>query len=213
MVDGLDEIRDHYESALELGADTGQKVGWRDTTAQALRFQAILQILGGLTYSSVCDMGCGTGDLLGFLRRRGWTGSYHGVDISPKMVSEGASRFRADRSAQFEVAASARHAEVIIASGIFNVSLGCSSENWVAYCREVVSQMWKFSSKAIVFNMLSVDSDVPHQKPGLAYMNPSEWLNFCRNQFSRHVRLDQAYGQFDFTIAIFRDPPEVFLAR
>ena len=203
----LEAVRVHYESTLESGGDCGQKVGWRDALAQNLRFQIISRILNDVPFDSVVDLGCGTGDLLEFLRTRGWTGSYKGVDVSPSMVAEGRLRFGPDRSAQFEVSTSPSHADVIIASGIFNLCLDSSYDDWHEHCRQVISQMWRVASKAIVFNMLSIDSDITRRKSGLAYMDPSEWLTYCRT-FSRHVRLDQAYGQFDFTIAVFQDHPE-----
>lgn len=203
-MDGLDDIRNHYESALERGADSGQKVGWRDTTAQVLRFQSISRILDGITFNSLCDFGCGTGDLLRFLRTQGWAGSYHGLDVSPKMVSAGTSQFRSDRLAQFEVSTSPVKADVTIASGVFNVLLRNSQEGWQEYCRESVYQMWESSSRAIVFNMLSTDSDPSRRKSELAYMDPSDWLSYCRQRLSDRVRLDQTYGQFDFTIGVFR---------
>lgn len=207
-MENLEAVRVHYESKLESGGDCGQRVGWRDTKAQNLRFQTVSRVLNGIFFDSVGDLGCGTGDLLEFLRTRGWTGSYQGVDVSPRMVAESKLRFSRDRFAQFEVFTSPSHAEVIIASGIFNVCLESTHADWHAHCRTVISQMWRVSSKAIVFNMLSIDSDTTCRKSGLAYMDPSEWLVFCRT-FLRHVRLDQAYGQFDFTIAVFMDHPEV----
>jgi SAM-dependent methyltransferase len=208
-VESLNAIRLHYESALETGGDSGQKVGWRDSKAQELRFEAISRILNGVSFSTVSDFGCGTGDLLMHLRAQGWTGNYRGADISTKMVAEGTSRFYLDHSAQFEVSASPPEAQTVIASGIFNVCTMISDDDWHAYCCETISQMWRSSSKAMVFNMLSIDSHADRRKSGLAYMNPSEWLSYCRTNFSSHVRLDQSYGQFDFTIAVFHHPPVV----
>ena len=208
-MESLHAIRLHYESALETGGDSDQKVGWRDSKAQELRFEAISRILNGVSFSTVSDFGCGTGDLLMHLRAQGWTGNYRGVDISTKMVAEGTSRFCLDHSAQFEVSASPPDAQAVIASGIFNVCTMTSDDDWHSYCCETIGQMWRSSSKVMVFYMLSIDSHADRRKSGLAYMNPSEWLSYCRTNFSSHVRLDQSYGQFDFTIAVFHHPPEV----
>jgi len=207
-MENLEAVRVHYEGVLESGGDSGQKVGWRDTKAQIVRFQIVSQVLRGVPFDSVVDLGCGTGDLLQFLRTRGWTGSYKGVDVSPSMVAESRLSFSLDRLAEFEVSNSPSHADVIIASGILNVCLDSSYDDWHRHCRQVISQMWQVASKAIVFNMLSIDSDITRRKSGLAYMDPSEWLTYCRT-LSRHVRLDQGYGQFDFTIAVFREHPDV----
>lgn len=207
-MENFEAIRIHYENALKSSGDCGQQVGWRDTMAQMLRFRSISRVLNGVVYNSVVDLGCGTGDLLHFFRTQGWAGNYHGIDLSPSMVARCKSRFGGDQFAQFEVSTEPSHADVMIASGIFNVCLDSTSGDWYAYCRQVINRMWRVSSKAIVFNMLSIDSDISHRKSGLAYMDPSEWLTYCRT-LSRHVRLDQSYGQFDFTIAMFHSHPEV----
>lgn len=204
----LDAVRKHYESALDVGQNVGQKVGWRDTESQQVRFEAILQIMRGLSFAEVGDFGCGTGDLLNFLRDRGWSGMYLGTDISSRMITECTSAFSHDRFTNFFESSLPPTAEVVVASGIFNVCLDNSVELWTQYCRGLIKLMWRSSSRAIVFNMLSEDSDEDHRKSGLAYMNASDWLTFCRTHFSRHVRLDQAYGQYDFTIAVFREPPQ-----
>lgn len=199
-------VRAHYEAALEAGGDDGQIVGWRNKQAQLRRFMVISDLLRGLPFRSVSDFGCGGGEFLTYLRTAGWSGDFVGVDLSPNVIDVARSKFATDSRANFEVGTRPSPADVTVASGVFNVSLDESQNTWLRYCRDIVREMWRASSLAVVFNMLSLDSDVDRRKIGLAYMDPTDWLAFCRAELSPHLRLDQTYGQYDFTIAAFKMP-------
>lgn len=201
----LDAVRLHYESALGAGGDRGQKVGWRNTAAQMTRFRCMFHLLSDYQPKSVADIGCGTADFLGFLRSQGWAGEYIGTDISQAMIEEAVNRFAGDAHSNFIVTESPPRADVVVASGIFNVSLHSDARIWTEYCQDFVRKMWQSAGQGIVFNMLSTDSDASKRQFSLAYFDPSDWLCFVRKQLSTHVQLDQTYGQFDFTIAVFRD--------
>ena len=200
----LEAIRDHYESELTRSEYGAQRVGWRDESAQSSRFECIVRLFDGYEISSVSDLGCGRGDFLKYLRDRGWFGPYVGTDISHKMIAEAASRFKHDTKAEFVMSDVPRRADYLVASGIFNVSLDSETQMWRAYCEELIRRMWESAEQGIVFNMLSTDSNLERRKSSLSYANPSELLEFVRRELSTTVRLDQSYGQFDFTIAVFR---------
>ena len=60
-------IVDFYEARLdEFGYDV-RSVGWGNKGSQDLRFK-ILSDIGDLTNNSVCDLGCGFGDLYLYLK-------------------------------------------------------------------------------------------------------------------------------------------------
>ena len=88
--------------------------------------------------------------------------------------------------------------------GIFNVSLKTEPSVWKAYCEETIIKMWQSAQQGIMFNMLSIDSEPERRQRHLTYFDPSDWLRFVREHLSAHVRLDQSYGQFDFSVAVFR---------
>jgi len=200
----LNDVRDHYEQTLFRPGDSGAKVGWKDSDAQRIRFEVIWRILDGYNPKSITDVGCGTGDLLSFLRARGWIGKYSGIDISPKMISAAKDRFRNDEFALFSNSLEIPHSDFAVASGVFNVSLGADSKAWYAYSEKLICQMWDASECGVVFNMLSSDSDRGRHKSELSYFDLSYVASFVRVNLTHNLRLDQTYGQFDFTIAAFR---------
>src|SRR5215471_17570934 len=83
----------YSERVAELGYDV-RSLGWKSREEQTLRFQVLADI-ADLTNSTVCDMGCGFGDLLPYLTDRFGTVQYHGVDICRDLL-EIATRRRPD---------------------------------------------------------------------------------------------------------------------
>lgn len=207
----LNDVRDHYEQSLSRSGDSGAQVGWRDSFAQLVRFEVIWRVLDGYNPKSITDVGCGTGDLLRFLRTRGWIGKYSGVDISPKMISTAKERFHNDEFALFSNSLEIPHSDFAVASGVFNVSLGADSKAWLAYCEQLICQMWDASECGVVFNMLSSDSDRGRHRSELTYFDLIYVATFVRANLTQNLRLDQSYGQFDFTIGAFRSASGVRL--
>jgi SAM-dependent methyltransferase len=186
----LNAVRDHYEQSLSRSGDSGAQVGWRDSFAQLIRFEVIWRVLDGCSPESITDVDCGTGDLLRFLRTRGWIGKYSGIDISPKMISTAKERFHDDELAMFSNSLVIPHSDFAVASGIFNVSLGADSKAWLAYCEQLICQMWEASGRGVVFNMLSSDSDQGLHKSELSYFDLSYVATFVRTNLTQNLRLD-----------------------
>ncbi|MEM4189692.1 MAG: class I SAM-dependent methyltransferase, partial [Candidatus Caldarchaeum sp.] len=55
---------------------------------QLRKYGAAINMLGSGQPSRVLDVGCGTGLFLRFLRERGWTCEYVGVDVSSGMLDK-----------------------------------------------------------------------------------------------------------------------------
>src|SRR5689334_22773148 len=67
-----------------MGYDV-RSVGWKSREDQTLRFK-ILREIGVRAGDSVCDVGCGFGDLQGYLVETVGPISYLGLDISAELV-------------------------------------------------------------------------------------------------------------------------------
>jgi len=73
------------------------------------------------TAQTLLDLGCGRGNLLGRLRRIGWTGSYCGVDISERAISDAKILYENDL-----------HSFFLIGDLDGNRRLECSARSWHA---------------------------------------------------------------------------------
>ena len=144
----LEDVREHYEQALRSTGDSGRRVGLRDTAAQTARFNSFLRLMTGYSLGSVADIGCGTADLLSFLRSEGWAESYVGVDISPGMIEEATEKFRLDSCSRFLVTESLPRADFLIASGVFKVSL--RRNKYVIFNHRMMADMVAAPQKNII---------------------------------------------------------------
>ena len=199
----VSSIVEHYEACLTRGLDSGQRVGWRDSDSQVIRFEIFDLLMSGSRFESVCDFGCGAGDFLTFLRQSGFQGTYVGVDASKEMVNRACLSHQGDNGAQFYVDLTPVNADFVVASGVFNVRLRQKSSDWTAYMRRTVSDMWTKCKVGIVFNVLSTVSDPGRRRDDLFYLEPTELIQMGL-ELSPDVRFAHHYGLFDSTIAVLK---------
>jgi trans-aconitate methyltransferase len=80
------EQKEIYGSSFNEGGDTPEGFNWRDRATQELRFAKLLENLDTSNSPSICDFGCGTGDLHQFLNLKKIEHEFHGLDIVPEMI-------------------------------------------------------------------------------------------------------------------------------
>jgi len=149
----------HYEPRLAAGRANYDILDWASPQSQRARFEALARHVE-LAGRSLLDIGCGLGDLLGFLRGRRIDVRYTGVDILDKMVAAARERHpdglfvhadifhptpAADRPV-FEPASF----DVTFCSGAFNLNLGNNEQ----FLPHAVAEMVRLARHAAVFNLL-----------------------------------------------------------
>jgi SAM-dependent methyltransferase len=175
--------------------------------AQEARFGQLARVLHGAQAPlSVLDYGCGTGDLLRWLRTQGVSCSYTGFDLSDRMVREASTAHSATDCATFT---SAEHrlspADFVFASGIFNLRFGSPDEEWHEYVVRTVDRLRRLSARGFAFNLLSSHSDPERKHPHLHYADPSWWLDHCLHRFSTRSAVLHDYDLWDFTVVVRLD--------
>jgi SAM-dependent methyltransferase len=194
----------HYEARLREHGPTARGMDWKDERSQRLRFALLLDGLA-LDGRSLHDVGCGSGELLAFLREQGLAVDYRGTDLSEAMVLAARARHpgisfeRADLLAD-ELAP----ADVLVTSGLFHVKLAASEADWGAFVRDMLRRMFALCRHAIAFNLMS--DRVDFRVPELYYTSPSEMLAFCQRELARHVRLRHDYPLHEYTVHVHRAP-------
>jgi len=120
----LAELREHWDQMARTLASDRERVD-ASPRAQRMRFAAFAtQELGSaLEGTSILDVGCGVGDLWGYLEELGVHCDYLGVDVSSAMVERARAKFP---KARFEVAdilgwGREQSFDYVVAFGIHNV--------------------------------------------------------------------------------------------
>lgn len=129
---------------------------------QALYFSGLLRAEGFKPGDSVLDVGCGYGDLHGFLKSNQWRGNYTGVDINPDLISEGKRRHH-----DLNLLVQDLQKEPPSVVHDWSVSFGVLTSKteqvpYLQHLEEMLTLMWASCRKGMVFNLLSPLADYTH---------------------------------------------------
>jgi SAM-dependent methyltransferase len=195
-------VVEYYTRLLQQhGIDPGA-VDWGTRESQALRFKVLCEV-GPLEHTSVLDVGCGLGDLYGYLRTTGVPVDYTGYDITPGLLQAARLRFPEGRFIERNVV-SIPDSEVlasfdfVIASGIFYLRQAEPD----AYLRDTVARLFRLARRGVAFNSLSARAT--EKSPGEYYADPALVLRACLDLTPR-VLLRHDYLVHDFTVYLY--PP------
>ncbi len=197
----------YYENRLSQFGPTPRGVDWNSAESQALRFDKLLELLVENRHPdepavSLLDVGCGYGALLDHLKAIGLAVDYRGFDVSEAMVDAARARHQASQSVFTSRVAALEPASFAVASGIFNVKLHHSVEQWRAYVLETLDSLHGLSTRGFAFNMLSTYSDPEKRREDLFYADPCEMFDLCTRRFAARVALLHDYPLFEFTVLV-----------
>ncbi|HCS66455.1 MAG TPA: SAM-dependent methyltransferase [Cellvibrio sp.] len=204
--DLLAEVANYYSGKLAQYGETPKGVDWNGEDSQALRFEQLCKIIDDRSQFSLNDLGCGYGALLDFLVENRPAFSYCGVDISEDMICAAEQRYRGYSPAQFIVSAQPDSvADYCVASGIFNVRLGRSDDEWFEYLQGTLDVLNRTSRHGFSFNCLTSYSDEDKRRDYLYYADPCRLFDLCKRRYSKQVALLHDYGLYEFTILVRKD--------
>lgn len=201
----LKQVDSYYTGKVVEHGTTPRGVDWNSSTSQELRFQQLLRVCDGQPSFSLLDFGCGYGALLEYLRMRGLACHFTGYDISQTMIVRALSLHGGDATCFFtRQEADLSPCDFVVASGIFNVKLETSVDDWQAYVLDTIERMAQLSKAGFAFNMLTSYSDRERMRNDLYYGDPCFFFHHCKTRYSRHVALLHDYGLYEFTILVRR---------
>lgn len=189
-----------YDKRYEEFGYHVKSVGWGDKESQDLRFK-ILSEISDLSGCSICDVGCGFGDLYPYLLNRFVEIDYLGIDISKKIVEEAKKRYP---SATFEVNdilenSFDRKVDYILASGVLSFKM----QNHEQYVQRMLEAMMEMSEKGVAVNFLSGYVDYKLEKN--FHFLPENAFTLGK-KLTRYVTIRHDYPLYEFTMYLFQQP-------
>lgn len=192
-------VADYYAEKLREHGATHQGVDWNSTESQVQRFEQFLRVIPRGKRVEVLDYGCGYGAFADYLDEQAVDAEYVGYDVSQEMVEAAPRRpgryFTSNRN-------ELRPADVVVASGIFNVRVGTERDSWEEYVLATIADLAGLAHRGLAFNMLTSYSDPERMTDRLYYGDPSFYFDWCKRNLSRHVALLHDYGLWEFTIQV-----------
>ena len=199
----LDNVASYYSARLARYGETPRGVDWNDEASQLLRFKQLSTIIQTTSHFSVNDLGCGYAALLDYLSNRYQRFSYLGIDVSEDMINAAKKRLIGRNDVRFIASTKPdKIADYTLASGIFNVRLNQSDEDWQAYILATLDILDRYSRHGFAFNCLTSYSDADKIKDYLFYANPCTLFDYCKQHYARNVALLHDYHLYEFTILV-----------
>jgi trans-aconitate methyltransferase len=195
------EVVRFYDGLL-ADKEGSEILGFSSDRSQRVRFEALCSI-GDLDGRSVLDVGCGRGDLCGYLEHRGWSVDYRGVDIHPGLIELAARTWPKGRFAVRDILADDARDEVdyVIASGVF----GLTPNGDEAFIDAMLGRMMALARRGVSVNFLSRRTPNP-MDPRSHYAEPVDELRRAL-RLTPNVVLRHDYKVNDFTVHLRHDPP------
>ena len=189
-----------YENRYaQMGYDV-RTIGWRDRHDQELRFKVLCDI-GDLSGSSICDVGCGFGDLLGYLGDHFGAFKYTGVDLSPSLVEKARQLHPSNDFQCVDIVEEglAGRFDYFLLSGALNFRM---EDNW-RLTTDLLTLMFRLANKGVAANFIS--TYVNYQKPHNYHHSPEQVFSFARG-LTKWVVLRHDYPLWEFTIYLYKEP-------
>ena len=188
-------IRKHYEPRLSACSEHFDMLDWADAASQLARFEVLARQVD-LRNKSLLDVGCGLGDLWGFLRDRRLRVDYTGVDILERMVQTAREAYPDGRFVAADVFAGGldpKRFDVTFCSGVFNLNLGNNRQ----FLQAALSRLLELTGEVVVFNLLH--ERTPRRYDHCFYYNPADVSQLVRG-LGCHSQIVDDYLPNDFTI-------------
>lgn len=202
----LSGIERYYTARLAQYGATARGVDWNSGESQTLRFRQLEKLFAAERSFSINDIGCGYGPLYAFLGGRYEGLDYYGCDISRAMIDAARTIYGGRSNAAFAVEARpSRVADYGVASGIFNVRLDHSPQEWQEYLLDMLDAIDQTSRRGFAFNCLTTYSDPDRMREDLHYADPAALFDLCKRRYARDVALLHDYGLYEFTILVRKE--------
>jgi 2-polyprenyl-3-methyl-5-hydroxy-6-metoxy-1,4-benzoquinol methylase len=194
---GKKELLSFYNRHLKDFGDKPQAVRWT-AGGQLRRYETLLNIAGDLSGKTILDFGCGKGDFYGFLKDRGISVNYSGIDVNENLIKLARSKFPETEFIATDIEESGfnREFDLIFICGVFNLRIAGVEESM----KNVLKILFKLCREALYVNLLTYY--VPQRSVELFYVKPEEILYFAVTELSRSATL--RHEKEDIFLSVYR---------
>jgi hypothetical protein len=211
-------VGSYYAGKFAEHGDSPQGVDWSNLRDMQKRFEALEAASRAtmgydreLTDLILLDYGSGLAHLYEWLKKRGFKGSYVAYDIATPLLMASERKFgRHENFRSVETLAAAKDADIVWASGVFNIKGSVADSYWLrVFVEPCFSEIVKLDPRVVALNFLRNDTNYPRKKPELFHTSPVEIRESIRQvlarlNVTRRMTMDfvEDYGLNEFTVAL-----------
>src|SRR5262245_15591991 len=172
-----------YEDRFDAMGEDIRTLGWKNREEQNLRFKMLCEV-GDLRGASVCDVGCGFGDLLDYLQSTAGDVQYTGIDIAPSLLDRAREKHPGTRFHCVNLVEDAfdEPHDFFLLSG----ALSYKVVDNMALAERMLERMFHLCRKGVAANFLSTYVNYQHERN--YHYAPEEMIRMAK-RMTRWTRL------------------------
>ncbi len=201
----------YYEDLLDKYGDHYLSLDWKAPDSQRIRYSIFEDLINMFSAGkfSLLDVGCGFGDLYGFLKERNYDVDYTGVDIAPKIIDMAKKKYPEAKFEVKDILSDKKNSsyDFVFLSGALSICFD-DREKHIDFIISMLIKMYELCKIAVGVNFLSSEalyavSEEDLQKKQYFYMRPEEAVSIVKTLSKRFV-LRHDYHLGDFTVYIIK---------
>ena len=195
---GKKELLSFYNRHLIDFGDSPQAVRWTPE-GQWRRYETLVRLAGDFSGRKILDFGCGKGDFYEFIKEKGISINYCGIDVNKNLIRLAKSKYPEAEFIVIDIEETEfeRDFDVIFVCGVFNLRVAGIEESM----KNVLKKLFRLCRGAIHVNLLTYYT--VQRSVELFYVKPEEILKFFITEISPSVRL--IHEKEDIFLSIYRD--------
>lgn len=195
---GKKELLSFYNRHLMDFGDSPQAVRWTPE-GQRRRYETLFRVAGDFSGKKILDFGCGKGDFYEFIKEKGISISYCGIDVNKNLIKLAKSKYPEAEFIVIDIEETEfeRDFDVIFVCGVFNLRVAGIEESM----KDVLKKLFRLCREALHVNLLTYYT--AQRNVELFYVKPEEILKFVIAEISPSVRL--IHEKEDIFLSIYRD--------
>lgn len=200
-----DVLLRYFDRRLRECGDTAAGAYWPNEVDRRTRFDVMLDVIEAApgTPQVLCDLGCGTGELLAHIRRRGLGNiTYIGADRSALAIAHARAKFPG--AAFIEIDVNAPDADLdeiacdyLVANGLFTAKFELSHEQMWSFLTATIERVWPVVRRGLAFNAMS--KAVDWERDDLFHLSMEDAACLLHRLAGRRVRMRADYGLYEYT--------------
>lgn len=205
------ELARYYSIRFAAHGDTAEGAGWPNTHDRLTRFAIMADLAGGrIGSSSLCDVACGTGSFLNYLKANGAApANYLGIDICPDAIAcartkHPESRFECRDLLVGDGPALDTPVDYVVINGLFTVRAEVDEERMWSFLQAMLSRLWPVTRFGLAFNVMS--NVVDWYRDDLFHVPMDQLAQHLFSIAGRRVVFRNDYDLYEYTVYIYREP-------
>jgi trans-aconitate methyltransferase len=192
-------IKDYSKSFLNHG-DSPKSVMW-PKGRQEERFKALLRFVAKENHFSILDYGCGLAHLVEYLEKNFKKYDYTGCDIVDDFIKHNSSKFKQCTFFNSINQKIKLNYDCTVVSGAFNLLYSEDEVEHKKIVYDTIKMLFRHTNKILSINFMT--DQVDFQSSNAYHQNVKDLYDFCFENITRRLNIDQTYMPYEFTITLF----------